>query len=68
MLVMIPAQTMKFSIKDFFSKFDSFGNTNLFSKFFSKSFIRIRFTKKPLMGNFIFCAANYTMLSFEKKL
>ena len=69
MLVIIPAQTNKFSInplvdikhwrvKDFVSKFDSFSKSNFFSKFFSKSFLRIRFTKKSLMENFNFCAVN----------
>ena len=82
MLIIIPAQTNKFSIsiswklqvclsmydlsvdikhwrvKDFFSKFDSFSKRNFFSKFFSKSFLRIQFTKKSLMENFNFCAVN----------
>ena len=44
----ITAQTMKFSIKDFFSKCDQI-----------HSFLRIwsRFLQKSLMENFIFCAA-----------
>ena len=49
------AQKMKFSIKDFLSKYDQI-----------RKFLRIRshLLKKSLMKNFIFCAVFYTLHVF----
>ena len=48
---------MKFSIKDFFSKYEQI-----------RSFLRIwpHFLKKSLMENFIFCAVSITLLFYAE--
>ena len=55
---LITAQKMKFSIKDFFSKFDQI-----------RSFLWIwsHSLKKSLMENFVFCAVNLkSYIEFER--
>ena len=51
------AQKMKFSIKDFFSKFDQIRR---------KMRIWSHLLKKSLMENFIFCAVRYIFITLEK--
>ena len=48
-LIGITAKKMKFSIKDFFGKYDQIRR---------KLWIWSNFLKKPLVKNFIFCAVN----------